>query len=142
MRSMRHALTHAFRHDSNAASKSCTVMLTSDLALQIEAEALKRIMTALDSNQPARSVQLTVEETAAVKPLYLLTMKPMIYAANVPEDDLADVGAANKHVQTMRAKAAKDDSEVIIVSAQVSLISHQIMLLVAMLLTCRLLGAC
>lgn len=78
-------------------------------------------MTALDSNQPARSVELSTEEVAAVKPLYLLTMKPMIYAANVPEDDLADVGAANMHVQTMRAKAAKDDCEVIIVSAQVTL---------------------
>ena len=118
------------------------IALTWNLAVQIEAEALKRIMTALDSNQPARSVQLTVEETAAVKPLYLLTMKPMIYAANVPEDDLADVGAANKHVQTMRAKAAQDDSEVIIVSAQVTLTRKQIMLFVVMLVMCRPLGAC
>lgn len=86
---------------------------------QIEAAALARIMTGLDSNQPARSVQLTDEETAAVRGLYLLTMKPMIYAANVPEGDMADVGAANKHVQTMRARAAKDSCELIIVSAQV-----------------------
>ena len=89
--------------------------------LQIEAAALGRIMTALDSNKPARSVQLTDEEAAAVRGLYMLTMKPMIYAANVPEGDMADVGAANKHVQTMRARAAKDSCELIIVSAQVGL---------------------
>ncbi|DBA66074.1 TPA: hypothetical protein ACH3X2_003078 [Trebouxia sp. C0005] len=86
---------------------------------EIEAAALGRIMTALDQNQPARSVELSPEEAAAVRPLYLLTMKPMVYAANVAEDDLADLGAANKHVQTMRKKAAGDSCELIIVSAQV-----------------------
>ncbi len=78
-------------------------------------------MTALDQNQPARSVELSTEEAAAVRPLYLLTMKPMVYAANVAEDDLADLGAANKHVQTMHKKAAGDSCELIIVSAQVRL---------------------
>ena len=89
-------------------------------ALQIEAAALGRILTALDQNKPARSVDLSPEESAAVRPLYLLTMKPMVYAANVAEDDLADLGAANTHVQTMRKKAAVDNCELIIVSAQVS----------------------
>lgn len=86
---------------------------------EIEAAALDRIMKALDQNQPARSVELSEEEAAAIRPLYLLTMKPMIYAANVAEDDLADLGAANKHVQTMRNKITKDGCELIIVSAQV-----------------------
>lgn len=89
------------------------------LIVQIEAAALGRILLALDQNKPARSVELTKEEAAAVKPLYLLTMKPMVYAANVAEDDLADLGAANKHVQTMRKKADADKCELIIVSAQV-----------------------
>ena len=65
-------------------------------------------------------MDLSPEESAAVRPLYLLTMKPMVYAANVAEDDLADLGAANKHVQTMRKKAATDNCELSIVSAQVS----------------------
>ncbi|KAL3154686.1 hypothetical protein ABBQ38_011236 [Trebouxia sp. C0009 RCD-2024] len=86
---------------------------------EIEAAALGRIMLALDKNQPARSVALSDEEAVVIRPLYLLTMKPMIYAANVAEDDLADLGAANKHVQTMRNKIAKDGCELIIVSAQV-----------------------
>lgn len=94
-------------------------MFPCQVFVQIEAAALDRIMKALDQNQPARSVNLSDEEAAAIRPLYLLTMKPMIYAANVAEDDLADLGAANKHVQTMRNKIAKDGCELIIVSAQV-----------------------
>lgn len=114
------SLTHDYQE------LTCLVCTREDLfdslsrvTLQIEAAALGRIMTALDQNQPARSVELSTEEAAAVRPLYLLTMKPMVYAANVAEDDLADLGAANKHVQTMRKKAAGDSCELIIVSAQV-----------------------
>ena len=93
--------------------------MVKQVSMQIEAAALDRIMKALDQNQPARSVELSDEEAAAIRPLYLLTMKPMIYAANVAEDELADLGAANKHVQAMRNKIAKDGCELIIVSAQV-----------------------
>lgn len=100
-------------------SPCAPLRLNSHASMQIEAAALGRIMLALDKNQPARSVELSDEEAAVIRPLYLLTMKPMIYAANVAEDDLADLGAANKHVQTMRNKIAKDGCELIIVSAQV-----------------------
>lgn len=55
----------------------------------------------------------------AVKGLCLLTSKPMIYAANVAEDDLADGGENNPHVAALRQKAMEEGSEVVIVSAQV-----------------------
>ena len=45
---------------------------------QIKAAALGTILTGLDQNTPARSVDLSPEENAAVRPLYLLTMKPMV----------------------------------------------------------------
>lgn len=54
----------------------------------------------------------------AVRGLYLLTSKPLVYAANVAEDDLADP-SANPHVQSLRAKAAEEGSGVVVVSAQV-----------------------
>ena len=94
------------------------------MGAQIEAAALERIMQALEQGNPARSVQLSEEEAAAVKGLYLLTMKPMMYAANVAEEDLADLGAANKHVQTMRQKAAEEGCELIIVSSKVGWGTH------------------
>ena len=49
----------------------------------------------------------------------LLTAKPVIYAANVCEDDCADDGASNKYVQAVREFAKKDGSEVFVISAQI-----------------------
>ncbi|GFH10368.1 Obg-like ATPase 1, partial [Haematococcus lacustris] len=43
----------------------------------------------------------------------------MIYAANVPEDDLADKGANNVHVKALRARAAEEGVQVAVVSAKV-----------------------
>jgi ribosome-binding ATPase YchF (GTP1/OBG family) len=55
----------------------------------------------------------------AVRGLYLLTAKPMIYAANVAEDDLAGGAPNNPHVAALRAKAAEEGSDVVVMSAQV-----------------------
>ena len=49
----------------------------------------------------------------------LLTAKPTIYAANVAEDDLADDGASNPHVQAVRKMAAEEHSEVFVICAQI-----------------------
>ena len=76
---------------------------------------------ALESNQPIRSVSLKPEEAVLVKALNLLTAKPMIYAANVAEGDLADQGASSPHVQAMRERAAQEGRQVVVCSAQVRL---------------------
>ena len=76
-------------------------------------------MEALEANRPARSVELNEDEAVAVRGLQLLTMKPLTYAANVGEDDLADQGASNHHVRALREKAAAEGCDVVVVSAQV-----------------------
>ena len=86
---------------------------------EAEAAALNKILAALDTGKPARSVQLTDEEDELVRGLYLLTAKPMVYAANVGEEDLAGGAASNPHVQALRSKAAEEGSDVVVVSAQV-----------------------
>ena len=68
-----------------------TKMLKADKKYQIEIEALKKIKELLDNGKPARQVDLTDEEKETVKDLFLLTSKPIIYIANVEEDQLADV---------------------------------------------------
>jgi obg-like ATPase 1 len=88
-------------------------------AAEIETAALTRIAAALEAGQPARGVPLTEEEAGYVRLLQLLTAKPMIYAANVAEGDLADGGASNKHVAAVTALAAKQGCELTVVSAQV-----------------------
>ena len=49
----------------------------------------------------------------------LLTAKPVIYAANVAEDDLADDAASNPHVNAVRAMAKEEHSEVFVICAQI-----------------------
>ncbi len=83
---------------------------------QIELEALEKLNAALNEGKPARQVSLTEEEAESVKVLGLLTSKPVIYAANVSEDDLA---TGNAWVEQVRQVAATDNAQVVVVSAQV-----------------------
>lgn len=83
---------------------------------QAELEALEKLLPVLNEGKTARQVTLSEEEEAIVKPLGLLTRKPVIYAANVSEDDLA---SGNAWVEQVRAVAAQEGAEVVVVSAQV-----------------------
>ena len=56
---------------------------------------------------------------SAFRELNLLTAKPVIYAANVAEDDLADDGASNPHVAAVRELAKEKNSEVFVISAEI-----------------------
>jgi ribosome-binding ATPase len=83
---------------------------------QVEVAALERLSEVLNEGKPARQVTLNEEEEILVKPLGLLTRKPVIYAANVSEDDLAE---GNQWVEQVRAIAAPENAQVVVVSAQV-----------------------
>ncbi|MBD1936760.1 redox-regulated ATPase YchF [Microcoleus sp. FACHB-68] len=83
---------------------------------QIELGALEKLSAALNEGKPARQVTLNEEEAELVQPLNLLTSKPVIYAANVSEDDLA---TGNEWVEKVRAIATEDNAQVVVVSAQV-----------------------
>eukprot|EP00775_Hariotina_reticulata_P008640 gene8640-8821_t len=85
----------------------------------VEEEALNKITAALEAGKGARSASLTEDEAAIVKGLGLLTLKPLIYAANVGEDDLGNHGENNVHVQALRKRAAEEGCEVVVVSAKV-----------------------
>ena len=83
---------------------------------QVEVEALEKLVPALQEGRPARSVTLTEDEDKAIRPLGLLTRKPVIFAANVSEHDLA---TGNKFVDVVREIAMKEGAEVVVISAQV-----------------------
>ncbi|GIL60621.1 hypothetical protein Vafri_15154 [Volvox africanus] len=85
----------------------------------LELGALAKIQAAIEAGKGARTAPLTRDEAAAVKGLGLLTLKPLIYAANVVEDDLADQGANNSHVKALRQRAAEEGVSVVVVSAKV-----------------------
>ncbi|MEP0919836.1 redox-regulated ATPase YchF [Leptolyngbya sp. DQ-M1] len=83
---------------------------------QQELEILERMSAALNEGKSARQVVLNEEEEALIKPLGLLSRKPVIYACNVSEEDLA---TGNDWVAQVRTVAAQENAQVVVISAQV-----------------------
>lgn len=77
---------------------------------------LEKILICLNDGISARKVDLSKEEEELIKNLGLLSRKPIIYAANVSEDDLA---TGNDWVESVRQIAQEEQAKVVIVSAQV-----------------------
>lgn len=91
-----------------------------DKTLAKEDELLKRIREHLESGKMAKTLEVTDEEELTLLRSYnLLTGKPVIYAANVGEEDLTDDGTDNVHVQAVREFASEEDSEVFVICAQI-----------------------
>lgn len=89
-----------------------------DKDAMIEYEILTKLRDAFEEEKPARSVEFTKEQLKLVKGLHLLTWKPVLYAANVSEDELLDADA-NPYVQKVKEFAANENSEVIVVCAKI-----------------------
>ncbi|MBR8828600.1 MAG: redox-regulated ATPase YchF [Gomphosphaeria aponina SAG 52.96 = DSM 107014] len=83
---------------------------------EAELVVLEKINANLNAGKPVRQVGLTEEEVELIQSLGLLTAKPVIYAANVAEDDLA---MGNEWVQQVRQIAVGENAKVVVVSAQV-----------------------
>ena len=91
-----------------------------DKALAKELDLLNRIKEHLEEGRLAKSFEPNDDDEAALLASYnLLTYKPVIFAANVAESDLADDGASNENVQKVREFAASEGFEVFVISAQI-----------------------
>lgn len=96
-----------------------TRSVMNDKSLIKELNLLKRISEVLENGKPAKSVELEDDDEAEIlASLNLLTAKPVIFAANVSEEDLANDGAENPYVQEVRALAAEDGSGVFVICAR------------------------
>ena len=85
-----------------------------------ELELLKRIKAFLEEEKLAKDFECANDEEEALFKTYtLLTAKPVIFAANVDEDDLADDGASNPGVAAVRAYAEENGCEVFVICAQI-----------------------
>ncbi len=83
-----------------------------------EVEVLERVKEALYADLPARKVELSDEERLIIRDLHLITMKPVLYAANVSEGEAADT-SNNPYVAEVRKFAEAEGSEVVPISAKV-----------------------
>ena len=90
-----------------------------DKSLAKELELLERIKAVLEEGRPARILDFTEDEASIVKDLFLISMKPVIYAANVAENDFAEGLENNDFVNKVKEFAASENSEVMPVSAKI-----------------------
>ncbi|MBQ4529472.1 MAG: redox-regulated ATPase YchF [Lachnospiraceae bacterium] len=91
-----------------------------DKSLAKEVALIERLKAHLEENKLAKVFEPADEDEEALLVSYnLLTYKPVIFAANVSEDDLADDGANNEYVNSVRELAKENHSEVFVICAQI-----------------------
>ena len=91
----------------------------SDKALVTEVDLIKTVLDTLESGKSARTLDLSDDEKAVVKSFNLLSSKPIIYVANVSEEEVADDAKDNPYVKQVREFAQTEDAEVVVVSAKI-----------------------
>lgn len=101
---------------SKRIAKAKTGAKGGDKKFLAEAEFLERIYAHLEQGQPVRSMQFGSEDAEYVRQLFLLTTKPVIYAANISEDD---IGNENGYVQQVKAFAANEKAGVVTLCAKI-----------------------
>ena len=88
-----------------------------DKSLATELEVLERVYAALEAGKCARTLELTADELAMIAEANLLTMKPIIYVANVSEDEAGSEPTDNAMYNSLKAHAATENAEVIAICA-------------------------
>ncbi len=97
--------------------KSRKAIKGGDKKYQIEIDFFEKLKANLEDGCTARMFEYSEEELEMLSEVSLLTLKPVIYAANVAEDDYAK--GDNEYVKTIREYANKEKSEVMVISARI-----------------------
>jgi GTP-binding protein YchF len=84
-----------------------------------ELELLEKLKAHLEEGKMAKSFEADEDDTKLIATFNLLTAKPVIYAANVKEEDLADDGSNNDYVKIVEKIASNESSEVFVISARI-----------------------
>jgi len=92
---------------------------TRDKIILFEIDVLQKIKASLEGGKPARSMELSGQEKEVLDNLFLLTLKPVIYAANISEDDISKNDQDNEALKKVQDFARSVNSRVIIVSAKI-----------------------
>lgn len=97
--------------------KSIKLSHSGDKKAIFELGVMEKIKTHLETGKPARTLDFTEDEAEFVKDLFLITLKPVLYAANISEDDLISGNGDNNLVAKVKELAISENSEVITVCA-------------------------
>ena len=90
-----------------------------DKSFKTQLEFYERLREVLESGKCARTMDMTEDEREMLSDVSLLTLKPVIYAANVAEDDYSKPEGENEFVNKIREFAATENSEVMVISARI-----------------------
>ena len=85
-------------------------LLKGDKSYQTEIDLLEKVKATLEEGKPARILDLSEEEKEIIKDSFLLTMKPILYVANVSEDEILE---DNDYVKQVKEYAKKENAKVI-----------------------------
>ena len=91
----------------------------SDKKLLEKLDVLEKVKSALELGKSARSIGLDEEEIAWIEESRLLTLKPIIYVANIAEEEISGSYEENDYYKQLKAHALEEGSEIIAVSAQI-----------------------
>lgn len=94
-------------------------LVKNDKSLKLEYDLLLKLKETLESGKSIRNLDLDEEEKNLVLEFNLLSSKPVIYGANVNEDDLASDGINNTNVSSVKEFAEKEGSTVFVISAKI-----------------------
>ncbi|MCY6370361.1 redox-regulated ATPase YchF [Clostridium ganghwense] len=84
-----------------------------------ELELLEKVKAHLENDKPVRTLETTEEEADIIKTFFLITSKPILYVANISEDDLVSGNTENEFVKKVKAYAEEENSEVVTICAKI-----------------------
>lgn len=96
--------------------KSLKVAKSGDAAAKKDIAVLERFKAALEAGENARAVEASKEDLESVRDLHLITIKPVIYVANVEE---GAIHTGNEHVTALKEAVIDENAEVIVISASI-----------------------
>ena len=84
-----------------------------------EVDLLEKILPVLEQGKSVRSLEFSENEKTILKNFSLLSIKPIIYVANVNEDDMIDDGKNNKYVKILEEYSSSENSGIVVINAQI-----------------------
>ncbi|HBF86125.1 MAG TPA: redox-regulated ATPase YchF [Clostridiales bacterium] len=98
--------------------KAYGMIKSGDKKYKVESDLLKRILDRLAEEKPVRGMEFSEEEQSYVDNLFLLTTKPVIYAANVSEEDMGKTAEEIPLAKKVKELAEKENSETLVICAR------------------------
>ncbi len=99
--------------------KAQKMVKSGEKKFQLETEIGQRLQSHLEAGQPARTFPMTAEEKEIVEGWFLLTDKPVIFAANIAEDDVGKSNGELPFVRQVESVAKAQNAEVFTISARI-----------------------